>query len=80
MVDQEILGDTGVFLPVLVHKLHPYQFIQAILEITQKNFAAFTGKQPKDIIVIFLKMLEKMAEDRSILAPPIKYDISLRKY
>ena len=64
MVDYKFLRQILISFKILRDKLILNQLIQAIPEIPQKNFAAFTGKQCKDIIFIFLQMLQQMAEYR----------------
>ena len=68
MIDEKFIGKIGAAAAagfiLLIQKLHPDQFIQAVLEVAEKDFAAFTGQQSQNIAVIFLKMLQKVAENR----------------
>ena len=58
MVDQKILGNAGIRLSVLIHKLILYQFIQAVFKISQKNLAALAREQFENIISVFLQVLQ----------------------
>ena len=49
----------------MANKLLPNQRIQAVLEVPQEDLAAFAGKQFKDIILVFLQMLQQMTEHRT---------------
>ena len=64
MVYEKIIRKRRVGTAFPAQQLHPDQLIQTVLEIAKEDFTAFTGQQSQNVAVIFLKMLEKVAENR----------------
>lgn len=64
MVDQEILRDISIVFQVLSDKLILNQLAQAAFEVWQEEFATLAVKQFEDVVLIFLQVMQQMAEYR----------------
>ena len=52
MIDQKIRGYIMQLTLVLINDFYLDQLFEAVFEITQKDVAIFTGKQPQNVAVV----------------------------
>ena len=57
MIDQRIRGYIMQLTLVLINDFYLDQLFEAVFEITQKDVAIFTGKQPQNVAVVLSKVI-----------------------